>query len=193
MKVAIDFLSRTPSLTTIYLTGYFSLRAAGGLKGENLEGFREARALTEQDAASFQKNGEIVLRALLAANKDVIVIRDIPDLIFKPIECVRLGNRLMTLLRGYDDPARAPQRCGLDRAEYENRIAPYDRALSELLAKVPEVRVFDPRQVMCDADRCWAIRGNVPLYWNSDHLTVEGADLVVDRLLAHTAPRAAPP
>ncbi|MCA1300640.1 hypothetical protein LC062_20075 [Stappia indica] len=37
--------------------------------------------------------------------------------------------------------------------------------------------------LLCNTETCAIFRDGIALYWNSDHLTVEGADLVVGPLI----------
>jgi peptidoglycan/LPS O-acetylase OafA/YrhL len=53
-----------------------------------------------------------------------------------------------------------------------------------LIAKTVEgkVPIVDPADVMCDDQFCYAIRNNKSLFFNSDHMSVEGALLVATKL-----------
>jgi peptidoglycan/LPS O-acetylase OafA/YrhL len=46
-----------------------------------------------------------------------------------------------------------------------------------------KVSVVDPADVMCDDRSCYAIRNNKSLFFNRDHMSVEGALLVATKLL----------
>jgi SGNH domain (fused to AT3 domains) len=76
----------------------------------------------------------------------------------------------------------------IDRVNYENRNRPYEMALTKILDKFPTVRTFDPRTILCNKDRCWVIKNGVPLYWDSDHLTIEGSNMVIDSLIKLNPP-----
>jgi len=78
-----------------------------------------------------------------------------------------------------------PERCRIDQVEFEQRAPPYEFLLDDVLSGFPEVQVFDPKTLFCDGKFCWVIRNGVPLYWNSDHLTLEGADMVIEHLFGN--------
>ena len=156
MKELDSFIEENESIKAYILSGYFSVLIAGGFKNGNYEGLREAKELRHDQKVSFQRNGEILLTKLLSKNKNVYVILDIADLIVKPISGVSLSPFLMK-------KARIPKEnkifhnsdnIGISRQEYEERIRTIIRALKELLAKFPQVKVFDPRTVFCDDKHC---------------------------------------
>jgi peptidoglycan/LPS O-acetylase OafA/YrhL len=183
------FIRESKSIKTVYLTGYFSVLAAGAFKHGNIEGKRVAAQLTAGANASFQKSASSILQNLLGSGKKVIIIGDIPDMIFRPVSCVRTSSALLNRLR-FSGGAKqlGPDSCYIDKKKFEQRNKPYDDALQGILVNFPKVRFFDPRPVICDQLRCWAIRDGVPLYWNSDHLTYVGTIGVVKKLMAAVPP-----
>ncbi len=74
------------------------------------------------------------------------------------------------------------------REPYESRVAVFDTMLSQIAARSPEAKVYSPRDLFCDATACRAIKDNAFLYYSCDHLTIQGADLVVDDLLRKDPP-----
>jgi peptidoglycan/LPS O-acetylase OafA/YrhL len=173
----MTFLLTEESIKTVYVAGYWSYLAAGGFS-VNLKdgGYRLARPLTPKDSVSFQAAGESFLAHLLAAKKEVIFIRDIPDLDFNPSTC--LDSRPLRITKKMRSP------CAMEKAEYEKRISNHDSSLSALLSKFPGLKVFDPKPIFCDSKLCWAMKNNQPLYQGNDHLSIYGADLVVKELLS---------
>jgi hypothetical protein len=61
------------------------------------------------------------------------------------------------------------------------------RALRSVIADIartyPDVAVFDPIEIFCNKDECFASRGGVVLYFDSHHLSDRGVDAVVAKLL----------
>jgi hypothetical protein len=68
-------------------------------------------------------------------------------------------------------------------------VAEFDTALARMMAKFPEIKIYDPRPLFCDQEFCRATKDNVFLYYSSDHLTIEGGDLVVDDLIEQYPPQ----
>ena len=179
----IEFIINNHSIKTIYMTGYFSFLASGFESG-NVEGRRVAKFLTDEERKRFQDSAAAVISSLTKLNKEVFIIIDIPDAIVKPISCIHTSSRIMNMVRF--PGARSDQAsgdCAIDEAAFRRRIAPFDTALMDVLKEFPQIKVLDPRPHLCDGKQCWIIRDGVPLYWNSDHLTVEGADLVIGKIV----------
>ena len=186
---ALEFLAKHKTIKTVYLTGYFSYLSAGGFKNGNIEGLREAQPLESQQAQTFIANGKSIIQALLDEGKDVVIINDIPDVIFKPISRVEFESKYLNYIRanGQADIKKSSNECAIDKKTYEIRNKPYETALQDIIDAFPNVRVFDTRTVLCDEEVCWIVRNGVPLYWNSDHLTLEGTDMIADSLFQSTS------
>lgn len=183
-KVAADtiaFLEKNRSIETVILAGYYSVLAAG-MKYENIEGQRVAADLTDERRERFENAGRKMLAALAAQGKRVIVLGDIPDMVFRPRDCVGFDNPLMASLRG-SLSAKSLDKCGIPEPDFRARIQSFDNSLAAVLSEHPSVSKFDPRPLFCDGSYCMAYREPTFLYWNSDHLAIEGADMVIDALL----------
>lgn len=176
-KLALDFLTKSQSIKAVILAGYWSYLESGGYAGI-FPGWARPLNSTSEQANTFRSKGEEFLKPLLAANKQVVLILDIPDLDFDVQTCLNFRPLRIS------DKLRTP--CAIDRASYEKRVAQYDQVLSMLLKEFPQLVLFDPKGLFCDAKYCWAMKNDKPLYFNGDHLTPYGADLVVQKLLAGT-------
>ncbi len=177
----IKFIKNNKSIDTIILTGYFSFLGAG-FKYENIEGFRVANDLNEENKRAFSESAIKLLSTLTSLNKSVIIFIDIPDLVFKPRSCVVFQNKIMAFLRG-GIKSKSINDCGILAQEFYNRNKSHDNTLSEILSKYPKIEIFNPRPLFCNGIMCTAYENNHFMYWNSDHLTIEGTDMVIDALL----------
>lgn len=178
------FIATETSVRRYVINGYFSYLSAGGWWVSHLQQ-RQAAVLTDDQRDSFVAAGVTFLRGLIDAGKDVYLVLDTPDLILRPTACLTVQPGFVGRLRARpnDGLVRTERGCGIDRATYEARIAPYRAALHAIVAELPAVRVFDPVPLLCDDELCWIIRDGVPLYWDSDHLSVAGADLIINALV----------
>lgn len=173
-----DFVEKHQSIKTVVLTGYFSY-LEGGFKFGGVEGQRVANDVpSPQNRANFMKAADVVLSKFSQMNKRIFVLRDIPDMVFSPRSCVAYKSTLMRALRGMGE-TRSIEHCGVDIVELQTRNKPYDDDLSTILIKHPRVLVLDPKHVLCGKGFCNAATEQGFLYWNSDHLTVAGSDLVL--------------
>ncbi|WP_457586334.1 acyltransferase family protein [Ensifer canadensis] len=177
----LAFLKSNSSIKTVVLAGYYSVLAAG-MKYENVEGQRVAADHTAEQRERFEASGNKLLTGLIAQGKRVIVLGDIPDMIFRPRDCVAFDNPFMASLRGSLN-AKSIDACSIPEPEFRQRVQAFDSSLSAILSNHPEAIKFDPRPLFCDGTFCKAYKEPHFLYWNSDHLTIEGADLVIDALL----------
>ncbi len=94
-----------------------------------------------------------------------------PELGFDPSNCLSFGLRV-----------REAHACTIARSDVQARQQSYRQALETVLARHPEVTVIDPTQVLCDARACSATASGKMLYRDDDHLSLDGAALVFDRL-----------
>lgn len=181
IEKALGFLAKHDSIKTVVLTGYFSVLQSGYLEG-NIEGKRRASPLTDEDRRAFAKAGVYALSQLVAQRKRVVVVLDMPDLIFRPRECVKVHNDILSSIRGnlYKKPLKE---CTVPVEEFKARRGAHDGALRELLSKVEGIEVFDPQPLFCDSKECRVVIGGQFMYWNSDHLTEAGSDLVIRQLV----------
>ena len=98
----------------------------------------------------------------------------------------------------------APPACAgglsVPRAEMEALRAPQMAMLERLSARYPALHVWDPMPLLCTPQRCAAMDGDQPLFFDQDHLSGHGNRTLLpdfDRLLLEigerTAAMAAPP
>jgi peptidoglycan/LPS O-acetylase OafA/YrhL len=89
-----------------------------------------------------------------AAGIDVVALRDSPRFSFPMPECIE---------RNGDDPAA----CARPRADVLAEVSP----LQEFAATMPGVRPMDMTDLLCTADGCPGVIGNVLVYLDHDHLS----------------------
>jgi len=175
IAAALTFVTETTSIKTIYLAGYWSSLASGGFVVEN-ENYRQPRTLTDKDASSFVDAGEKFLAELAKSGKEIIFLNDAPDLDFNIRTC--FDSRPLVL-----GQKKIREVCGISSSGFKERYKIYADTLAKITASAPSVKIYSPVDLFCDDELCKATLNGKPLYYNSDHLTVFGADWVVDDLL----------
>jgi peptidoglycan/LPS O-acetylase OafA/YrhL len=61
-------------------------------------------------------------------------------------------------------------------------------SVDELLGSLPPgIKVLDPKDILCDQLRCFVIKRNKALYFDDNHLSVEGARYIADFILKASA------
>jgi hypothetical protein len=111
----------------------------------------------------------------VAANKDLVfIVMPVPEL----GRNVRSKVLAATLLGNRTDNVR-----GVSLEYYLARNQFIRTKMSNY--KFPHnVTVVDPKPEFCDENICYAVRDGVPLYFDGDHMSLAGAKLVVDKILA---------
>lgn len=121
-----------------------------------------------------------LVRRLSASGKRVYVVKPVPEL---PTHVERY-----IFARDRNEPGRIT---GAPMAFYRARNAYILTALAELDA-IPNVSLLDPVPTLCDADRCRSIINDQSMYFDADHLSLDGARRVVaDQIAAGALPVAA--
>jgi len=173
---ALQFISKTPSITTVYLAGYWNYLISGGFVVEN-DNYRVPRPLTESEAASFISKGNRLITTIIKSGKEVILIKDIPDLDFNIKSCYELRPLVLTA-------KKTREICTISRSEYETRTKTYSETLTKIVADQPTLKVYDPLNILCDSNQCRTSISGSPIYYNSDHLTLRGANFIVNDILS---------
>ncbi len=170
----LAFLDENKSIKTVYVAGYWAYLMTGGFSKTGTN-WRNANPVNEE-AKSFQANGTEFINRILKSKKDLVFIKDIPDLDFNINYCY--VNRPVRL----PFSNREKKDCWLDYTKYKKRTAQYDDVIDTLLADFPEVKVYNPRALFCSKDRCIIKDSKLPFYANGDHLNYYGATMVMKDL-----------
>ena len=107
--------------------------------------------------------------------KDVWLILQVPELGFRVTECI--GRPF-----SFEKTLRSP--CAVSRGDVDARQASYRRIVHAVSSRLPDVRIFDPMQTLCDAQWCYATIDGKILYEDSNHLSDAGSEFVAERLFA---------
>jgi len=114
------------------------------------------------------------LDALLAANKKVTFLHDVPELGFDIRSC--FSFRPLVISSKVMDP------CGVRRSDFMKRTESFRGGVNQILAERPEIKVIDLAQALCDEEWCLGSKNGVLFYIDDDHLSLRGAEYVVRQL-----------
>lgn len=170
----LSFLKTNSTIKEVYLSGYWAYLMSGGF-GETGERWRHAKAIDKEGAKSFKENGKHFFAQVLKTHKKIIFLKDIPDLNFNIKSCFKI--------RPFQLSSKIRDECWIDFADYTKRVADYDKIIDDLLADFPQVKIYDPRSLLCNNQKCIARDGKLPFYFNGDHLNHYGAELVIRDML----------
>ncbi|MRV71058.1 acyltransferase family protein [Duganella sp. FT92W] len=109
-----------------------------------------------------------VLRYFIGSGKQVILVLQAPE----------LARPMDKLLFRATDPRSDV--VSVRRAWWDARSAWTNARLSQIPR---EARIVDPAKVLCDNSNCYAARGGAAYYFDDNHLSVAGAELVADQVL----------
>jgi hypothetical protein len=65
---------------------------------------------------------------------------------------------------------------------FEQRTAAHQALVEQVLSARPSVKQVDLAQALCDAQYCYGMKDNKPLYIDDDHLSHIGSEYVVHSL-----------
>jgi peptidoglycan/LPS O-acetylase OafA/YrhL len=173
-----SFLEKTPSIKKVYLSGYWSYLMTGGFYQE--ENWRNAKPVSSEQATNFKENGKKFLSKILKTKKDVIFLKDIPDLNFNINTCFAEGARPLSL----PHTSKLREECWIDFDAYRKRVEKHDMVIDELLASFPQIKVYNPRALFCKNNKCMARDDMYPYYFNSDHLNFYAANMVIKDMIS---------
>ncbi len=186
----LEYLRTAPSIKTVVLSSRWSAMMSGQDFERTGAGWLKMSGMSPEDRASFIKNGQHFVGSLLKAKKQVVLMRDIPDLDFDPATCynirpVRLGK------------VEIRQNCSMAQAPFEPRRQLQNAVLVELLKPYPQVKVYDPVPVFCQKGVCQASDGTLPYYLpgqasSFDHVNNYGAQLVFQDFVPKVFPALKP-
>lgn len=175
-ELVLKYISQSPTIKTVVLSARWDAFMVGGDYDSSGENWRHARTPSEEDAKNFKANARKFISSVLNSGKQVVFMKDIPDLDFDIRTCYDVRPVKLTV-------AKIKQDCSLEQAVYEKRIAVYMTYLDQLLSEFPSLKVYDPRPLFCSRGRCVASDGTLPYYLNGDHVNLYGADMIINDLV----------
>lgn len=108
----------------------------------------------------FYKGLASFVQRLQAANKNIYVVVDIPELPYIPYDCMK-----------------GKPNCEIKIQEVIERQNVHRTMLAKLQKDFPNIKVFDPLKIFCNSERCTYKSEKTVMYRDSHHLTLGGSDL----------------
>jgi peptidoglycan/LPS O-acetylase OafA/YrhL len=179
---AIEQIANLPSVGTVILAANWHLYINGSRFAEHYRTLPpwEIRIVsnpTEKDNVHvFNKQLRKTIEFLELHSKNVIVIRQIPELNYEVSRCLALRPIEFT---------RKGTRCETPSAEVKTYLGEYSNYLDRVLADEPGVMVWDPYPYFCDDRKCISITDGKPLYRDEVHLSKLGSEYFARKVLAN--------
>jgi len=114
------------------------------------------------------------LDALLAANKKVSFLHDVPELGFDIRSCFSFRPLVITHKVMYP--------CAVSKSDFMQRTENYRAGVNQILSERPDIKVIDLAQALCDENWCFGSKNGILFYLDDDHLSIRGAEYVVRQL-----------
>lgn len=177
----LDFLKNNKSIKRVYLAGHWNYLMSGGF-GTRGENWRIAKPVSNDSAKVFKENGVRFIKAVQQTGKEVVFVKDIPDLDFDIKSCYDTRPFRIT----EQSTAHIRKDCTLDYDYFMARTSAHRTIIAQLLAGLPAVKSYDPKPFLCRDGKCATNDETMPYYFNGDHLNWYGAGYVLKDLLIKT-------
>lgn len=110
------------------------------------------------------------LQRLTSTRKTIVVTVDIPNLTFSPAQCA--------LNRRFRLSTTTKSSCSLSRADFDKHVNVFHLIIKRAKDLFPEVVFVPLYDFICDDSTCSAIKSDLLLYRDDNHLSVDGSLLV---------------
>jgi hypothetical protein len=114
------------------------------------------------------------LDALLAADKKVTFLHDVPELGFDIRSCFTFRPLVIT--------QKAMDPCAVSKNDFVARTKMHRAGVDQILSVRPEIKVIDLAKALCDDEWCFGSKNGILFYIDDDHLSLRGAEYVVKQL-----------
>jgi peptidoglycan/LPS O-acetylase OafA/YrhL len=182
----LDYLLSLPPSTVVlhsrlplYIAGVGFDNKVGGVESKLYYMSTRARSDERTRRSEIGASFERAVAALVAHGHQMTIVGPVPTQGWDPmarlyrIEQMGLGDTHEARRQWMDVPRRA--------VDQYHRAA--DAIIESIAARHPQVKVLDPRSLLCDAAACASITAQRVLYADADHLSTDGAQIVFDALM----------
>ncbi len=135
----------------------------------------------DDEESGLRNNEEVFLRglsntldALLASDKKVTFLHDVPELGFDIRSCFTFRPIVIT--------HKAMDPCAVRKSDFVARTKMHRAGVDSILAERPEIKAVDLAQALCDDEWCFGSKNGILFYIDDDHLSLRGAEYVVRQL-----------
>jgi peptidoglycan/LPS O-acetylase OafA/YrhL len=137
------------------------------------DSLHSAQALRDRVLA--ETEAEVLLTRFRQAGVSVILDAPKPVFLSPPFRCADSFNRM--------NPVCGPG-FAVERSRVLGHSQPVLEAMNRLASRVPGVYVWDTLPVLCPASKCNAFDGDKPLFFDADHLSGHGNEVLRPSFLA---------
>lgn len=132
----------------------------------------------ENSRKTFSTSLEATVKFLIENGKVPIIFDQVPAYNFNPSNCW-LKKSMYDSFRNED--------CNIHQEDVDKRQNDHKNVLSQLAKKYSEIIIINTQSVLCDGDICTSKLDGVPLYNDNNHLSYEGARVLMRDYLQQQA------
>jgi len=125
------------------------------------------------DAEGFRESLKSTIRVLAASGRQVVVMGQIPKFPFHPANNFVRGDVLLSRMLGV---GLRPQDLAL--SDVESDLGRQRAVIKGLIAGSDGAQYFDPLKYLCRNGECDSVRDGKMLYYDQDHLNINGTEYV---------------
>lgn len=179
MADALKYVEATPTIHTVVLSmtgATYMNETLAAIKAR--APYYRLRSISdpklEDPAPIVEKGLRKTLDYLVKSGKNVVFLLSIPALNFEPEDCSNI--------RPFSIKGPKHSSCEVDRATIDSINNGYRTVVFNVLKDFPQVKLWDPYNLICGPDGCRTLEGAIPLYRDKIHLSVYGSDYIAQRL-----------
>ncbi len=113
-----------------------------------------------------------MIETLISAGIQPVIIGQIPDLPFNPVECVFKSNIFESYRHSH---------CHADKVSFDKRYHSTEKLFAELRVKFPTVLFIEPKSLLVEGDKYITNINKMSLYSDDDHINLHGALYLFDQ------------
>lgn len=170
----LQILDLYPSIRTVILTsrGPFYFSGQGyGIEGRSGYSLFALDGSTAPQIDMFRQGTARLVQTLLQLRQNVVYVIDPPELGEDPKGCI--FKRPVTLV------GESLSDCSQSLSNVVARQTQYRDLLEQVHAENFQLKIYDPRDLFCDQERCYGLRQGRLLYRDDDHISISASEMVL--------------
>lgn len=172
---AVKQIASIKSVKTVILATNWHLYFIGNRFQKRYDKQWEIRAggKAELNSGVFERQIKQTIDLLISSGKNVIVIKQTPELSIDPASC--LTSRLAIIAKNHKN-------CEQPARPVKSYLAEYEIYFDKAIPQHKKVKVIDPLPVLCSDTKCLVMDGAYPIFRDDIHLSRYGSFFVFARL-----------
>ena len=118
------------------------------------------------------------LKQMQYSGKELIIIKPVPEIASNIGICLEERPVWIQKFLNKDEG------CSILRKDWEAEAAGYLAFIDSLKAAIPEIRLVDPADEICNKQTCYAVKNEKSMYIDKDHLSFYGSSAVAKAIFA---------